>query len=306
MKRYILKRLLMAIPVLLGITLLINVVMSLVPGDAARVMLGEQATEEQVDALRQELGLNQPFLVQYARYVGRAVQGDLGRSFRTKRTVMEELNDTIPPTFRLSAVALVLTVLVGVPLGVVAAVKQRSLTDNLSMLLSLLFLSMPVFWVGLLLIYYLAFLWPLFPTGGTGTWLHYVLPAFTLSASAWATVARMTRSSMLEVLREDFIRTAHSKGLSKQVVIYKHALKNALIPVITVLGLQVGLLMGGAVLTETVFSWPGVGRLMVSAIQSRDLMIVQGAVAFLAVIFVLLNLIVDLAYAYVDPRIRYQ
>ncbi len=302
---FIARRVLWLIPVSLGVILIINIVMSFVPGDAARVMLGEQATEAQVQALRTRLGLDRPVYVQFARYVLNALQGDLGQSFRTRRSVVEELMDTVPNTIQLGVLALVVTTLVGIPTGVMAAVNRSGWFDGASLVFTLILLSMPVFWSGLLLLYYFAYVWPMFPMGGYGSAVHFVLPVITLSAPSWATVTRMTRTSMLEILEEDYIRTARAKGLPERVVIYKHALKSALIPVITVLGLQMGTMLGGAVLTETVFAWPGVGRLLVRSIRARDLLLLQGGVAFLAVGFVLVNLLVDMFYALVDPRIRY-
>jgi ABC-type dipeptide/oligopeptide/nickel transport system permease component len=293
--------------VLVGVTFVIHTVMSLVPGDPTAILLGDAATPEQRAALRRELGLDRPFLVRYAVYVAGVARGDLGRSYRNSRPVLDDIREAFPATLRLSLAAVVLTVALGLPAGVLSAVRRNTPGDRVLSIASLLGLSMPVFLVGLLLIYYLAYRWPVFPVGGMddGPW-SYVLPAVTLALTSVATVSRMTRAGMLDVLNEDFVRTARAKGLAEAVVVNKHALKAALAPVVTVLALQVGLLMGGAVLTETVFSWPGIGRLMVAGIRTRDLYLVQGCVLVMAVSFVLINLLTDLSYVVLDPRIRYE
>jgi peptide/nickel transport system permease protein len=301
------KRLLWMVPVLIGITFVIHTVMSLVPGDPAQILLGQTATQEQVQALRTELGLDRPFMVRYVSYVERVVVGDLGRSYRTGRKVSLEIKESIVPTAKLGIASLLFTILLGVPAGVISAVKRNSWFDRGATLFSLLGLSMPVFWIGLLFIYYFAYKWPIFPAGGVDAgWISYFLPGLTLALSSLAMVSRMTRSSLLDVLSEDYIRTARSKGLAERVVIYRHALKPAFVPIITVIGLQVGLIMGGAVLTETVFALPGIGRLMVSGITTRDLLLVQGSVLVLAFGFVVVNLGTDLCYGLFDPRIRYE
>jgi peptide/nickel transport system permease protein len=301
------KRLLWMVPVLIGITFVIHTVMSLVPGDPAQILLGQTATQEQVQALRTELGLDRPFMVRYVSYVERVVVGDLGRSYRTGRKVSLEIKEAIVPTAKLGIASLLFTILLGVPAGVISAVKRNSWFDRGATLFSLLGLSMPVFWIGLLFIYYFAYKWPIFPAGGVDAgWISYFLPGLTLALSSLAMVSRMTRSSLLDVLSEDYIRTARSKGLAERVVIYRHALKPAFVPIITVIGLQVGLIMGGAVLTETVFALPGIGRLMVSGITTRDLLLVQGSVLVLAFGFVVVNLGTDLCYGLFDPRIRYE
>jgi len=244
--------------------------------------------------------------VRYASYVGDVAVGSLGRSYRSRRPVLDEIGDALPATLKLSLAAMVITVALGLPAGVASAVRSRSATDRLVSVLSLLGLSMPVFLIGLLLIYWLAYQWPLFPVGGMEDGLRsYVLPAATLALTSIAVVSRMTRASMLDVLGQDFIRTARAKGLAEALVVNKHGLKAALVPVVTVVALQVGLLIGGAVLTETVFAWPGIGRLMVTAIKARDLLVVQGCVLVLAAGFVLVNLLTDLSYTLLDPRVRY-
>jgi len=304
--RYAAKRLAWSVFVLLGVTFVIQTTMSLVPGDPAVILLGESATAEQRAALRAELGLDRPFLARYAAYVGDVSQGSLGRSYRNRRPVIDEIRDALPPTLRLSLAAIVITVAVGIPAGVASAVRSGGIADRLISLLSLLGLSMPVFLIGLLLIYGFAYHWPIFPIGGMDDGLlSYVLPATTLALTSIAVVSRMTRASMLDILGQDFVRTARAKGLAEAIVVNKHALKAALVPVVTAVALQVGLLIGGAVLTETVFAWPGIGRLMVTAIKTRDLLVVQGCVVVLAAGFVLVNLLTDLSYTLLDPRIRY-
>ncbi len=306
MGRYIAKRLVWSLFVLVGVSFVIHTVMSLVPGDPAVVLLGDAATAEQRAALRAELGLDRPFLVRYADYVGGVVRGDLGLSYRNRRPVVAEIADAYPATLKLSAAAMVVTVLLGLPAGILSAVRRNRPEDYGVTALSLLGLSMPVFLIGLLLIYYLAYRWPIFPVGGMDDGLaSYVLPAVTLALTSVAMVSRMTRASMLEVLGEDFIRTARAKGVAEVRVVSRHALKAAFIPVLTVLGLQIGLLLGGAVITETVFAWPGLGRLMVDGIRTRDLYLIQGCVLVMAASFVLINLLTDLAYTLVDPRVRH-
>lgn len=305
MAAYLTRRLLLVVVVAIGVTLSVHLILILTPGDPAEILLGELATRDQIESLRKQLGLDRPAYEQYVRYLGGLLRGDMGRSFRTRRTVVEEIRDAFPATVELAGSALLITILTGVPAGILSAVKRGSVLDVTSMLGALAGVSMPVFWVGLLLILCFSYAIPVFPTGGRGGIDHLVLPAITLSLGSVATMARMVRSAMLEVLNEDYLRTARAKGLPERVVIYKHALKNALIPVITTLGLQVGLLLGGGVLTETVFSWPGMGRLVVNAILMRDILLVQGCVLVLAMAFVLINLLVDLAYAWIDPRIRY-
>ncbi len=303
----------MLVPVALGVSFLVFLILHLTPGNPALLLAGSDAPPETIAAIERQLGLDQPVLIQYARYLTRALQGDLGRSLGSRRPVSWEIARTFPRTLELTGAGIAVAIAVGIPLGVVAAVRQRSVIDTASMFLALAGLAMPVFAVGILLMwtfgYWLGWL-PISGRGG-GLWTlnglrHLVLPAVTLSTFSLAIFARMTRSSLLEVLRQDYIRTARAKGLSERVVIYRHALKNAFLPVITVVGTQFGFLLGGAVVTETVFAWPGVGRLSVQAILARDFPLVQGIVLVLAVSFVLVNLLVDLLYAVIDPRIRYE
>ena len=305
MTRYIFKRLAWSVFVLLGVTFVIQTTMSFVSGDPTVILLGETATAEARSALRVELGLDRPFLVRYGAYVADVARGSLGRSYRSRRPVLDEIRDAFPPTLKLSLAAMLVTVVIGLPAGVLSAVRSNTLADRIVSAVSLLGLSVPVFLVGLLLIYALAYLWPVFPIGGMDDGLKsYVLPAVTLALTSIAVISRMTRASLLDILGEDFIRTARAKGLAEARVINKHALKAALIPVVTALALQVGLLIGGAVLTETVFAWPGIGRLIVTAIKTRDLLLVQGCVLVLAAGFVVINLVTDLSYTLLDPRIR--
>ncbi len=269
-------------------------------------MLGDAATKENVARFREHLGLDRPLAVRYVRYLGQVVTGDLGRSIQQNRPVVDELADAWPATVQLGTVALVLAALLGVATGIVSAVWPNSMFDALSRLSSLFGLSMPVFWTGLVLIVIFAFWLPWLPVGGVGSPAHLVLPAVTLALPSIAMIARMTRSSVLEVLREDYVRTARAKGVQERLVVVKHALRNAAIPILTLLGLQAGQLMGGAVLTETVFAWPGLGRLMVKAIFARDYILLQGAVLLFAMAFVVINLLVDLSYGALDPRVSRQ
>ncbi len=270
------------------------------------ILLGDAATADQRAALRAELGLDRPFLVRYGDYLGGVVQGDLGRSYRSRRPVVAEIADAFPATLKLSAAAMLVTLLLGLPAGILSAIRRGRPEDYGITVLSLLGLSMPVFLIGLLFIYYFSYRWPIFPVGGMDDGLQsYVLPSITLAFTSVAMVSRMTRSSMLDTIQEDFIRTARSKGVPERSVVFRHALKAAFIPILTVMGLQIGLLLGGAVLTETVFSWPGIGRLMVAGIRTRDLYLVQGCVLVMAASFVLINLLTDLAYTLIDPRVRH-
>jgi peptide/nickel transport system permease protein len=278
----------------------------MLPGDPVAMMLGDNAAPEQVAALRARLGLDQPLPVRYLAYLGRLAQGDLGRSIRQGRPVLDEIAEVWPQTLQLTLAAMALAVTAGILVGVISAVKPYGWLDAAVRLGSLFGLSMPIFWTGLVMVYVFSFLLRLTPVGGTGTPAHLILPALTLAAPSMALVARMTRSSLLEVLGEDYVRTARAKGLAGARVVFGHALRNALIPVVSVVGLQFGQLLGGAILTETVFAWPGLGRLMVQAIFSRDYIMLQGAVLVFALAFVLINFLVDLSYAYLDPRISYE
>lgn len=303
MLRFILRRFLLAVPVILGVIFVVMLTIELIPGDPVTLMLGEYATKESVAQVRQALGLDKPLFVRYVQYLGNLARGDLGRSIREGRLVSHEIADVWPATVMLTAAALLIAVLFGVLAGVVSAVWPNSFFDGVVRLLSLLGLSMPVFWTGLTLIVLFCLWLQWLPVGGTGSLRHLILPAITLALPSLAMVARMTRSSVLEVLREDYIRTARAKGVHETLVVLKHGLRNACIPIVTLLGLQVGQLLGGAVLTETVFAWPGMGRLIVRAIFARDYILLQGAILLFALAFVVINLIVDLSYAAFDPRV---
>ena len=315
MKRYVARRLLLLVPVLLGVSVIIFMVLHLSPGDPAEIMLGSAATQEDLARLRSELGLTEPLPVQYARWLGLVLRGDLGRSIWTKRPVLTEVLDRFTATLVLTGSGLVLSTLVGLALGVASAVRPNSPLDRLSAVASLFGASMPVFWLGIVLMVVFS-LWlgwlpasGMFAPYGGGDLRdllsHLVLPAVTLAAASVTIVARLTRATMLEVLGQEYIRTARAKGLVEWKVVIRHGLKNALIPIVTVIGVQVGYLLGGAVLTETVFAWPGVGTLMIQGILARDFPLVQGCVLVIALAFVLINLAVDLLYAWLDPRIRY-
>jgi peptide/nickel transport system permease protein len=304
--RYIIRRLLYAIPVMLAVSLIVFGILHIAPGDPATMLAGEDARPEDVAAIREKYGLDQPLYVQYGVWLKNVLLGDLGRSIVTRRPVLSEVLARLPSTVELAFAALFLAVAAGMIVGVISATRQYTLLDHMTMILALLGISAPVFWLGLVLIFFFAVDLRWFPTGGSGTIQQLVLPAVTLGAASTAIIARMTRSSMLEVIRQDYIRTARAKGLWEQTVILRHALKNALVPVVTVIGLQFGYLLAGAVITETVFSRPGLGRLLVASITSRDFPVVQGTLMLLSVSFVLINLLVDILYGYLDPRIKYE
>ncbi|MGL4910639.1 MAG: nickel ABC transporter permease [Cetobacterium sp.] len=306
MHKYILKRILLLIPVLLGVSFLVFTIMSLTPGDPAQLILGESAPREAVAQLRNEMGLNDSFIIQYLRFVKNAIVGDFGHSYTTGREVFGEIFSRFPNTLILAVLGIIIAVCIGIPLGIISATRQYTFIDSVSMIGALLGVSMPVFWLGLMLILTFSVNLRWLPSGGFDGLKSLILPSVTLGVGSAAIITRMTRSSMLEVIRQDYIRTARAKGVAEKVVINKHALKNALIPVITVIGLQFGGLLGGAVLTESVYSWPGVGRMMVDAIRQKDTPTVLAAVIFLAVTFSIVNLAVDILYAYVDPRIKSQ
>ncbi len=304
MLNYIIKRLLLVLPVLLAVTFVIFTLLYFTPGNPAKAILGEVASPEALAALEEEMGLNDPFLVRYVNYVLDLLQGDMGTSYRTERPVSQELFTRLPTTLNLAFLSILIAVAIGIPVGIISATKQYSLFDNTSMVFALLGVSMPNFWQGMVLILIFSVWLGILPVSGFSTPAHWILPAVTIGTSTAATIARMTRSSMLEVNRQDYIRTARAKGQRERVVVMKHQLKNALIPVITVIGLQFGWLLGGAVLTETVFAVPGIGRYMVDAIKNRDYPVIQGGVLLIAVIFTFVNLLVDILYAYTDPRIK--
>ncbi|TFE02474.1 MULTISPECIES: ABC transporter permease [Jeotgalibacillus] len=333
MLQYIIRRLLQLIPVLLGMTFIVFLIIRAIPGDPALVILGQQATEEAVAALRASLGLDEPWYVQYFQYLGNLFTGDLGESIRTRTPVNEEIWPYLATTFELSFFAILIAVIIGVNAGIISAWFQNSWFDYTAMILALVGVSMPIFWLGLMMQYQFSLQWDWLPTSGredvrdpvtaiTNLYLldtliqgrfdqfwtvlkHLIMPGIALATIPMAIIARMTRSSMLEVMKSDYIRTARAKGEKMFWVVYKHSLKNAVIPVLTVIGLQTGLLLGGAILTETIFSLPGIGRYIYEGISSRDYPVIQSGILVVAFIFVMINLIVDILYSIIDPRIRY-
>jgi peptide/nickel transport system permease protein len=334
MLAYIIRRIFIMIPTLLGVSVIVFFMLHLTPGDPAELLMGERASEEALQDIREHLGLNKPVYVQYGIFLKQLLQGDLGETIWTRQKVWIEVKQRFPATIELSVVALFISCVLGMLLGIISATKQYSIFDYLSMLGALIGVSMPIFWLGLvfMLIFSLNLGW--LPMSGrlsigieletitnfyvldailTANWeafrdalWHIIMPAFTLSTIPTAIIARMTRSSMLEVLRQDYIKTAKAKGLSQFKVVFKHALRNALIPVVTTIGLQFGVLLCGAILTETIFAWPGVGKWIYDAVMQRDYMVIRGGTLFLASIFIVINLCVDVLYAVINPRIKVQ
>lgn len=331
---FIIRRSLLIIPTLLGVSIVVFLMLAITPGDPAELLLGERATEQSLDAMREYLGLKEPLYVQYGLFLQRLVKLDLGETIWTRQKVIVEIKERFPATIELALAAMFLSCLIGITLGIISATKQYSAFDYLSMLGSLIGVSMPVFWLGLVLILIFALWLGWFPVSGrlsigtelevitkfyvldaiiTRNWKalfdalhHLALPALALCTIPMAIIARMTRSSMLEVLRQDYIKTARAKGLSEKKVVFKHALRNGLIPVVTVMGLQFGILLGGAILTETVFAWPGVGKWIYEGVVKRDYMVIQGGTMLVATAFVVVNTIVDILYAIINPRISVQ
>ena len=304
MVNYIIYRLLQIIPVLLLLSIVVFGLLHIAGGDPARLIAGETASREDIEAIRAKFGLDKPIHIQYGIWFGHVLSGDLG-TLSLRRPVTAEIADRIWPTVELATTAMFLATLVGIAVGIVSAVRQYSLLDHLSMVMALFGVSTPIFWLGLMLIYLFAVELRWLPSGGMGSLKALILPSITLGAASAAIVARMTRSSLLEVIRQDYIRTARAKGLPERTVLLRHSLKNAFIPIVTVIGLQYGYLLGGTVVTETVFSRPGIGRMLVNAITTRDFPVVQGTIMVLAVTLVIVNLVVDLIYIYLDPRIHY-
>lgn len=294
------------LPVLLGISFILFTIMDFTPGDPARMILGEYASQEEVDALREEMGLNENFFVRYGKYVADAVTGDFGESYRSSTPVVEEIAARFPATLKIAVLAMFIAVLIGIPVGIISAVKQYSFADILSTVAALAFTSIPAFWLGLLLIMFFSVQLKLLPAVGSDTWKHMLMPSVSLAAAQMATIIRMTRSTMLEVIRQDYIRTAKAKGAPQRRVIFHHAIKNALLPVITTVGLSMGNLLGGALIIENVFGISGLGTLMVNSVKSKDTPMLIGSVMFAALIAGLVNLVVDVLYTYIDPRIKAQ
>jgi len=305
--KYLGRRLVELIPVLLIMSVMVFLIMYLLPGDPVMLMLeGQSITSmEQVEKIREEMGLNDPIYVQYGRFLAGAIRGDLGTSARFRRPVTEVILEQFPATLRLSIAGMSIALVVGLTIGVIAAIRRYSWVDTLVMFLSLFGVSTPIFWSGLISILFFAFRLGWLPSTGTGGWKGLILPAFTLGFAATGTIARLTRSGLIEVMSQDYITTARAKGLREFWVLSRHAMKNAMIPIVTIAGLQFGGMLSGAVITETVFSRPGIGRLMVSAILWKDFRLAQGAILLTAVSFVLVNLLVDVSYTWLDPRIRY-
>ncbi len=306
MTRFLLRRLLMTIPVLIGVATLVFSLIHLIPGDPVQAMLGESASPQDVENLRDRLGLNRPIYVQYASFMKGAVTGDLGTSLRTNQRVTAAIGERMPATVELALASMVVAVLVAIPLGIIAAVWAGTGIDHAATTLALVGISMPTFWLGPLLaiIFSVSLGW--FPVSGRGTLAHLALPAITLGAPLAAVLARMTRASVLEELRELYVLAARARGVSRARAVLKHAFRNSLIPIVTVLGLQFGAVLTGAVITETIFAWPGVGRLLIQSISARDYPAVQGCILLIAITYVSMNLLVDLAYGFLDPRIRYE
>lgn len=302
---YIIRRLLLVIPVLLGVSLIVFLTVRFIPGDPAEILLGEDYTEEAVEALRAEWGLDRPLFVQYGLFLRQILQGNLGTSIRSGQPVTRELAIRFKNTLQLAAIAAVLASVIGIGAGIVAGTRPFSLVDMLTMAGAVAGVSIPVFWLGLMLMYLFAVKLQLLPAVGVGTIKHLVLPGITLSAFTMATVARQTRSSVLEVMEQDYITTARSKGVAEKRVVLRHAIKNAMIPVITVQGVMIGRLLGGSIVTETVFAYPGMGKLLIDGLMSRNYPVVQGVILLYAVTFSAVNLVVDLAYGLFDPRIVY-
>ncbi|UTC68080.1 MULTISPECIES: nickel ABC transporter permease [unclassified Treponema] len=307
MLKYIIRRILLLIPVMFGVSVIVFSLLYFTPGDPVRNKLGTNASPEEVLKLREKMGLNDPFLVQFGRYLKNIVfKGSLGESYITEQPVVLEIGARVGATIRLAVASTIVAICLGIPLGIISAIKQYSVFDHITMVFALIGLSMPVFWLGLLMILLFSVKLGWFPSSGFSGFKHMVLPALALGAQSVAVLTRMTRSSMLETIRQDYIRTARAKGQKEKIVIFKHALGNSLIPVITIVGIQFGQLMGGAVMTEIIFSIPGIGRLMIDSIKLRDAPVVLGCVLFVAVTFAIVNLIVDILYTYVDPRIKTQ
>ena len=304
MIKYAGRRILMMIPILLAVTFIVFTLMYITPGNPAELMLGQNATPEAVAELEEELGLDRPFLVRYVDYLLGLLHLDMGTSYTTKEPVMTRIWNCVPYTLELAAISILLAAIIGTPIGIISATKQYTAFDNITMIFALVGISMPVFWIGILLILLFSVKLQWLPSSGWGSIQQMILPAITVAAQSIAVICRMTRSSMLEVIRQDYIRTVRAKGQTEYKIIISHALRNALIPIVTVIGLQFGALLGGAIMAETIFAIPGLGRLMIDAIKQRDYPVVQGVVLFVALTFSLVNLLIDIIYGFIDPKIR--
>lgn len=301
---FVFKRILMIIPILLGVSIIVFTILSFTPGDPARLILGQSASQETVDKLHHEMGLDDPFAVRYVRYMGDALQGDFGTSYRTNRPVFDEIFVRFPITLKLALTSVILVVAAGIPLGILSAVKQYSILDMFCTVFAMLMASIPGFWLGLMMILLFSLKLGWLPSSGVGSLAHYIMPTVALCLPIAAEVLRMTRSTMLETIRQDYIRTARSKGAAERVVIWRHALKNALLPVVTVIGSEFGGLLGGTILIESVFAVPGLGSLVVNSIRTKDIPQVMAATMFIAFIFCVVLLLVDVVYGFIDPRVK--
>lgn len=305
MTTYILRRILITIPILFLVVTCVFFAFQLIPGDPARMYAGDDASLEEVEQVRRDLGLDQPPLVRYVNYITRLVQGDLGTSIFTRRPVIVEIRGRFWNTIKLSLAAIVVATIAGMAMGIASAVDRNGFWDFVFSIVALLGISIPVFWLGLLMMWLFSVQWGVLPSAGDSTWRHFLMPTVTLSVFSLAFITRMTRSSLLETLQEDYVRTARAKGVPRVAVLVRHSLRNALLPIVTVVGLRFGYMLGGAVITESVFAWPGMGRLLITAVSQRDIPVVQGVLLVFAAAFVLVNLLVDLLYGIVDPRIRH-
>lgn len=304
MSNFILKRFLIMLPTLLAIIFIVFLLMNITPSNPGQVKLGPRASQEAIDQHNHELGIDQPLLLRYLNYVADLFRGDMGISYTTGRAVFSEVSSRFPTTVKLAASAILLAVLIGVPLGIIAAVKQYSFLDIIGTSFAMFMASMPGFWLGLMLILIFGLRLTLLPSFGNDTWVHYILPAFTLAMPVSASILRLTRTTMLETIRQDYVRTARSKGQKERTVVFRHALRNALLPIITVIGMEFGWLLGGAVVIEQLFSINGVGKLIIESIRMKDVPSITGCALFFAFFFMLVMLVIDLLYAYIDPRIR--
>ncbi|MDO5001872.1 MAG: ABC transporter permease [Eubacteriales bacterium] len=304
MGKFIAKRLLAMIPVLIGITFIIYTILALTPGDPAVAILGETATQEQIEELREEMGLNDFFVIRYFKYIFNAVRGDFGTSYRTGLSVVSELMARLPYTFILAFFGVGLATIIGVPIGIVSAVKQYTLTDNVVTAVAMIMCSVPPFWLSLMLMMLFSLKLGWFPSIGVDSWRNFVIPIVAMAIGNMATMIRMTRSMMLEVIREDYIRTARAKGASERTIILKHALRNAILPVVTQVGISFGFQLGGAMVCETVFSIPGLGNMIITAVRQKDIPMVMGAIIFVAAAISLVNLLMDVVYVWIDPRLK--
>ena len=305
MLKYLVGRLAGILPVLLVISVFVFGFVHLLPGDPARLVAGPDATQQDVELVRQDLGLDQPLWVQYGRFLGNAVQGEFGRSMKSKRPVSQEIGERFMPTLYLTVVAMVWATLAGLLIGVASATKRGRWQDHVGMVVAVSGIAFPSFWLGLLMIDLFSVKLGWLPTSGYGTWQHYVMPSLTLGLGVAAVMARFTRSAFIEIAREDYVRTARAKGVPARLVVWKHTLRNALIPIITMVGLQFGFLLGGSIVVETVFSWPGLGRLLVDSVNYRDYTVIQAEILLFSLEFIIINLLVDVLYAFANPEIRY-